>query len=70
MKEVETWVQEGIDWLEAHPDESKETYDEKQKLYEDKIRPVMMKLYNDSGMGSQESATASPPKGPSVEEVD
>lgn len=72
VKEVETWVQEGIDWLESHTDESKEAYEEKQKSYEDKIRPVMMKLYQDSGMGQSVPPSEAPSsgKGPSVEEVD
>ena len=63
VKEVGDWVTEGISWLEDHPDESKEVYDEKKKEVEDKIRPVMMKLYQESGVGSAE-------QGPSVEEVD
>jgi len=49
-------------------------YDEKQKLYEDKIRPVMMKLYADAGSPGANGASAtnaeSSAKGPSVEEVD
>lgn len=52
VKEVEEWVSEGISWLDAHQDEDKEMYDGKQKEYEEKIRPVMMKLYADSGVGS------------------
>lgn len=63
VKEVGDWVTEGISWLEDHTDESKEVYDEKKKEVEDKIRPVMMKLYQESGVGSAE-------QGPSVEEVD
>ena len=63
VKDVGDWVTEGISWLEDHPDESKEVYDEKKKEVEDKIRPVMMKLYQESGVGSTE-------QGPSVEEVD
>lgn len=70
VKEVESWVQEGIEWIESHPDESKEAYTEKQKMYEDKIRPIMMKLYQDSGMGQSQETASSPSKGPSVEEVD
>lgn len=50
VKEVEDWVQEGISWLDTHDDEDKSTYDEKFKAYEDKIKPVMMKLYANSGV--------------------
>ena len=83
VKEVEAWVQEGIDWLEAHQDAEKAEFDEKQKMYEEKIRPVMTKMYENAGSpganpsapstDAQPSANASPsapPRGPSVEEVD
>jgi len=64
VKEIESWVQEGIQWLEDHGQETKESYDAKQKEYEEKIRPVMMKLYNGSGMPDMPSANSH------VEEVD
>jgi heat shock protein 1/8 len=69
VEEVEGWVKEGIEWLEANPEAMKEEYAEKQKMYEEKIRPVMMKLYEKSGApGSGEDGDAAP--GPRVEEVD
>jgi L1 cell adhesion molecule like protein len=68
VKEVSEWVTEGIAWLEDHPEETKEAYDAKKKEMEDKIRPVMVKLYQDSGLG--EAGQAGAGKGPSVEEVD
>ena len=43
VNDVENVVKEGIEWLESHPDASKEEYEEKQKMYEDKIKPIMMK---------------------------
>ena len=49
VKEVESWVKEGIDWLEEHKEEEKAVYDAKQKEYEDKIRPVMVKMYQEAG---------------------
>lgn len=61
VNEIETWVKEGIAWLEEHSNETKDVYVDKQKEYEDKIRPVMMKLYQNSGMSEN---------GPTVEEVD
>jgi len=70
IKEVEGWVQEGIQWLESNQEEPKETYDEKKKMYEDKIRPVMMKLYEDAGAPGADAANNGTPSGPSVEEVD
>jgi L1 cell adhesion molecule like protein len=82
VDEVEGWIKEGIEWLESHQEEEKETYDEKYKGYEEKIKPVMMKLYAKSGvsgdgvqmgegvqMGSGEPQGA-PQKGPTVDEVD
>jgi L1 cell adhesion molecule like protein len=79
VSEVEGWIKEGIDWLDANPEAEKEEYDEKQKYYEDKIKPVMMKLYE--GAGSPGSAASNMPDmsgmnmggsepGPRVEEVD
>ena len=73
VKDVEGWVQEGISWLESHPDSEKEEYDVKQKECEDKIRPVMMKLYQGGpGEGVQmgPGVQTEPPSGPSVDEVD
>lgn len=64
-------VSEEIQWLEAHGDEEKEVYTEKQKEVEGKIRPTMMKLYQDAAKDFQASgggAEAGP--GPKVEEVD
>jgi heat shock protein 1/8 len=73
VEEIENWVKEGIDWLEANPEAEKEEYEEKQKIYEDKIRPIMMKLYEQSG-----APGGTPPDmsgmnmggGPTVEEID
>jgi heat shock 70kDa protein 1/2/6/8 len=65
VKEVETWVQEGIDWLEQNPEATKDAYAEKQKEYEEKIRPIMTKMYQDAGAPGSE-----PAKSPNVEEVD
>ncbi len=76
VDEVESWIKEGIEWLEANPEAEKEEYDEKQKMYEEKIRPVMMKLYEKSGSpGSQEMPDISgmnmgSESGPRVDEVD
>lgn len=62
VKEVDGWVKEGINWLDAHPDASKAEYDEQQKEYENKIRPVMTKLYQNAGGGSTTE--------PHIQEVD
>jgi molecular chaperone DnaK (HSP70) len=67
--EVEGWIKEGIEWLEEHQNEEKAVYDEKYKDYEEKIKPVMMKLYEKSGVNASAPSTESG-KGPSVDEVD
>jgi molecular chaperone DnaK (HSP70) len=71
IKEVESWVQEGIDWLDANQDAEKAQYDEKQKLYEEKIRPVMTKMYENAGSpGAGVNMGPGVHGGPQVEEVD
>jgi len=68
VKDVEGWVKEGLDWLDSNPSAEKQELDEKYKFYENKIRPVMMKLYKDAGApGSAGSAGSA---GPTVDEVD
>jgi heat shock protein 1/8 len=67
VADIESWVKEGIDWLEENQSATKNEYEEKQKLYEDKIRPVMMKMYENAGAPGSSSEEYS---GPKVEEVD
>ena len=73
-KEGDEKVQEFLNWLDNHTDEDKETYKAKMKEAEEKLRPVLMKLYatketpsgeegNLPGMHGQES-------GPKVDEID
>lgn len=57
-------IQEALDWLDAHPAEEATTYKEELKKYEERIRPVLLRLYK----GGEGSAEAAP--GPTVEEVD
>jgi L1 cell adhesion molecule like protein len=68
VSEVEGWVKESLEWLDEHPDASKDEYADKQKEVEEKIRPVMMKLYQGGGAGA--SATSEEGPGPKIEEVD
>jgi heat shock protein 1/8 len=71
VKEVEGWVKEGIEWLDQNPDASKTEYEEKQKAYEEKIRPVLTKMYEEAGApGQAQAPSGKAPSGPSVEEVD
>jgi L1 cell adhesion molecule like protein len=72
IQNAESIIQEGLDWLTNHEDESTETFKEKQTEYEGKIRPILMKLYAgtnpDGGMGASPGDFGS--SGPKVEEVD
>ena len=67
---VEEAVKEGLAWLDenattAEPEEIKE----KQKAWEEKVRPVMMKLYAaDAGKPGADAAAAE--SAPRVDEVD
>ena len=60
-------------YIKTNPTATKEEYVEKQKLYEDKIKPVMMKLYENSGSpgaSSEPQSSESQSSGPQVSEVD
>jgi L1 cell adhesion molecule like protein len=78
VKEVEGWVKEGIEWLDQNPDASKTEFEEKQKAYEEKIRPVLTKMYEEAGAPGQapqatqasQAPSGKAPSGPNVEEVD
>jgi L1 cell adhesion molecule like protein len=72
---VEDAISEGIKWLEEHPDETKEVYDEKRKEVEGKIMPIMMKMYQSSNPTPNMPPNMNPNmnssnKGPTVDEVD
>jgi L1 cell adhesion molecule like protein len=69
ISEVESWVKEALEWLDEHPEASKDEYASKQKEVEEKIRPVMMKLYQGAGAGGA-GATSEEGPGPKIEEVD
>jgi len=65
ISKTEDVVKEGLEWLEGHQDEEVETYKDYQKKAEEKVMPIMMKLYQGSG-----DAAGAPSSGPRVEEVD
>lgn len=48
-KEAETTVEEAITWLNEHPDESADTYNNKMKEVEEKVKPIIMKMYEANG---------------------
>lgn len=72
-KEVEPIVEEGLKWLDEHTKEDTEVYKSKQKELEDKINPLMTKLYGASPLGTgpiPAGATNSSGPMPTVDEVD
>jgi L1 cell adhesion molecule like protein len=65
---AEAIIQEGLDWMSGNEDADTETFKSKQKEFEERIRPTMMKLY---GSGAPPGdTTSSEAQGPKVEEVD
>jgi L1 cell adhesion molecule like protein len=71
---AEEILKEHIEWLEAHPEEDKDSYKARYKTAEEAIRPHLMKLYGAkdySGASGDAGADAeAPAPGPTVEEVD
>lgn len=61
---VEKAVTEGLEWLEQNISATSEEIKEKQKEWEELIRPILMKLYAAS------ATQAEPAKEPTVDEVD
>lgn len=77
IADAEKCIQEGLDWLDEHPAQADAveavTYKDELKKYEERIRPVLLRLYKGDaeGVGSDggdSGATETP--GPRVEEVD
>ena len=57
-------VEEGIKWLEDHSaEDDAQVYKDKQKEYEDKVRPTMMKLYASGGGGADADGSGNPVPG-------
>jgi molecular chaperone DnaK (HSP70) len=73
-------IKDGLAWLEEHPAEEKEEYDNKRKEVEDVANPIIAKAYNAAmppgtgGPGSEstssaEDSAADGGDGPTVEEM-
>jgi L1 cell adhesion molecule like protein len=71
LEKAEGILKGHIEWLEAHPEESTETYKERQKSVEEEIRPMLMAMYGATDSSAQGApAAAEPEPTPRVEEVD
>ncbi len=81
LEKAETTIKDGLAWLDDNRESDPSEIKEKQKEWEDVIRPVMMKLYAAADQAAPEAATAAPAPaapaaasteeaGPKVEEVD
>ncbi len=67
---AEKKIAEGLAWLDENRETSPEEVKEKQKEWEDAIRPILMKLYEGMGApGGDVGSTESVPE-PKVDEVD
>ena len=62
-------IDEGLRWLESNQEEEKEVYENKLKEVEGRVKPTLMKLYQDAAKDfhPEDSSSSS---GPRVEEVD
>jgi len=68
---VERVTKEGLDWLDANREASKEEVEEKKKAWEDQIRPVLVGLYAAADGATNTAANAATDsEGVKVEEVD
>jgi len=65
QKTLSDTFNEYMKWFDDNPDETKETYEEKQKEAESKITPILASVYQQNTGNPQEHST-----GPKVEEVD
>ena len=74
---AETFVKEGLEWLDDHKEATKEELETKKKEWEEAIRPLLMKMYAATGATttdfakSDETRDSAPPvTEPKIEEVD
>ena len=70
VSSAEATVQEGLDWLAANESAETTEFKERQTMYEERLRPVMMKLYGEGAPAPSATETSESAPGPTVEEVD
>jgi len=66
---LEAKIQSTMTWLEEHPEEAPESYEEQQKELEKVANPIMTKAYGGAANSAGGAPSSSQP-GPHVEEVD
>lgn len=69
-KEAEPIITEAIGWLDANDRATKEEYENKMKEVEDKVRPIMVKLYTPGAAAATDDAAPAASSGPKIDEVD
>ena len=82
-QELNKEVDELLSWLEKNPNEDKEVYEEKKKVFQDKMKPILSNTMGQSGPdlsdisdhGYNDKSTNSPnssnsPNSPNIEDVD
>jgi heat shock protein 1/8 len=73
LEKAEGILKGHMEWLESNPEESTETYKERQKAVEEEIRPMLMAMYGATDASAQAGQAGPPPTAepsPRVEEVD
>lgn len=75
--DAEYEVQQGLDWLEQNENATVEEIKAKQKEVEDKVRPIVTRMYegaggpmSSGGEGDAKGVEPEPARGPRVEEID
>ena len=77
VSQLEEMVKEGLDWVDSHPNESADSYKQKQKDLESKIHPMFTSVEAPTGDQQRFNAPSGqfqqqqqPKAGPTVEELD
>lgn len=70
IENAEAILKEHIEWLDMHPEETKDSYVDRKKVAEDAIRPMLMKLYGATDGAKMPPEEPVPAPAPTVEEVD
>lgn len=58
VQNVESWTDEGLKWLDSHPDAERKEYTQYQSEIEGKISPIMQKLSNATGTENDANASS------------